>query len=413
MDVKRDIKQAMDQLGIDKLRRHQLKPISSICSARDTFVLAPTSSGKSAIYQIPALLHANQITVVLEPTLALMHDQTRKLRVLGIAAEYMDSAMTKSERTDSLKRFQEGKVNILYITPERFVSESFLCILRGMKLFMLVVDECHCVLDWGGSFRSDYLQIGEAINSLSERPVITALTATASKEDIEQICTLLHMKKPAIFENDLYRKNLIFIKKYADDRKAKLTLLYQYLKKYHTGCSIVYCNTKKAVDAVHELLEKRYPGKVCKCHSNMGAAKRASHELQFLKGEKQIMVATSAFGMGVDMGEVDLVIHFNMPLSVTDYVQQAGRAGRQGQKAHCVLLYSDDDYYIDRVILSSIQDDSAKKRALNRLDEMKDYCDDTAHCQTGMLLRSFGQGQKKCCNRCTNCQKARRGGMGS
>lgn len=408
MDIKRDVKFACNKLAIKKLRKHQQKPINAILNEQDTLSIAPTSAGKSAIYQIPAILHPDKPTLVVEPTLSLLHDQVQKLKSQGISVEYIDSTLTKSEQQKILTSFAKGNLNILYLTPERLQSESFLCALSHIRLFMLVVDECHCVLYLGYSFRESYLLIGKFVDSLSYRPVIAAFTATASEYDIEQICKLLSMKDTAIFINDLYRKNLTFIKKYAADRSVKQRLLMKYLRKYHNNSTVIYCNTKIAVDAVYEFLQKKFPGEVVKCHSAMSAKKRTEHELEFLTGEKTIMVATSAFGMGIDLDALDLVVHFNMPLSIIDYMQQAGRAGRNGQRAHCILLYDDTDYFVSQGILSDVPDETAQKRALMRLDEIKDYCDDNDNCMAQMLLSSFGQKSKKPCNHCTNCQKSRR-----
>ena len=408
MDTKRIIKTALQKLQIEKLRKHQQTPINSILSGKDTFVISPTGSGKSAIYQIPAILHPDKPTLVIEPTISLMHDQVQKLKSLGIAAEYLDSTQTKKERQSILDQFQFGKVNILYMTPERLHSESFSCAMKNIRLFMVVIDEAHCVMDWGYTFRDAYLHIGDFVNSLDHRPVIAAFTATASPKDAENICAALYMKHPEIFRNNLYRKNLTYLKKYADDRSKKQQLLMKYLRKYHCHSSVIYCNTRRAVDAVCEFLQEKDPGEAVKCHADLSPKKRAEHELQFLTGEKSIMVATTAFGMGVDLGSIDLVIHFNMPLSLTDYMQQTGRAGRDGQKAHCILLYSDEDYYTNQVILSGILSQKAEKHALKQLDLMKEFCDDTERCMAQLLLEHFGQHRADTCNHCTTCQKKRR-----
>lgn len=408
MKIRYDMKPALDMLHIKTLRKHQVKPIYTLLNAQDTLVIAPTGSGKSAIYQLPAIMHSDRPTLVIEPTIALMHDQVRKLTLCGIAAAYLDSTMSQKEQLAVLKQFISGKVNILYLTPERLTSESFLYVLQNVQLYMVVVDECHCVLDWGCSFRSAYLHIGHTIDNLPHRPIVAAFTATACNKDIGDIANLLHMNHPAVYQQDLYRKNLIYIKKYAESRKHKQKLLIKHLHKYHRNASVIYCNTKHAVDAVYELLQKKYPNQVVKCHSGMSPKQRSKHEVQFLSGEKSIMVATTAFGMGVDMGTIDLVIHFNMPLSLTDYMQQSGRAGRDGRTAHCVLLYSDDDYYTNKVLLEHTETAGHSERMLERLDEMKEYCDDKQECQQKRLLRAFDNHHLKSCNRCSNCQKNRR-----
>lgn len=302
MDIKRNVKKVLELLHVEKLRKHQQKPINRILNDQDTFVAAPTSAGKSLIYQVLAILHSNKTTLVIEPTIALMHDQVHKLQEHGISAKYLDSTQTKRERTHILNQFSASNINILYLTPERLTLESFLYVLKTVKLFMIVIDEAHCILDWGYGFREAYLHIGEVIDSLKPRPVISAFTATASRKDADEICKLLHMNQPMVFENDLYRKNLTYLKKSANSRHQKQQLMMTYLRKYHNHASIVYCNTRNAVDAVYEFLNEKYPGQVVKCHAEMPAKKRAKHELQFLSGEKSIMAATSAFGMGVDLG---------------------------------------------------------------------------------------------------------------
>lgn len=401
MDIKRNIKAAAQLLDIEKLRKHQVNPINAILNDQDTIVLARPSAGKSIIYQIPAVMHRDQRTIVIEPTLSLMHDQVRKLNDKGIPACAVDSTMKRSEQSKALKRFINGKVLILYFTPERFVSESFYEILQAVSLYMVVVDECHCILDWGYSFRQDYLRIGEVIEDLPYRPVLAAFTATAAEQDMQEIAEILHMNNPAIYRNDLQCSNLTYIKKRTTDRKQKRKLMYKYLRKYHKNSSVIYCNTHKAVDAVYEDLKSRFPDEVTRSHAGLSSAKRAKNEQSFLGGDKSIMVATTAFGMGIDLGTIDLVIHFNMPLSLTDYMQQTGR---DGQKAHCVLLYDDEDYCINQVILS----DGGSKHACKQLDNMKEFCDDTKHCMSRLLLAHFGQKVKKNCNHCTICQKNRR-----
>lgn len=404
MDIKRNIKAAAQLLDIKKLRKHQVKPIHSILNDQDTIVLARPSAGKSIIYQIPAIMNADQRTIVIEPTLSLMYDQVRKLNDKGIPACAVDSTMKRSEQSKALKRFINGKVHILYVTPERFVAESFYEILQMVPLYMVVVDECHCVLDWGYSFRQDYLRIGEVADHLPNRPVLAAFTATATQSDMQEIAAVLHMNDPAVYRNDLQCSNLTYIKKRTIDREQKRKLLCKYLRKYHKNSSVIYCNTHKAVDAVYEHLKKKFPDEVTRSHAGFSSAKRVKNEQAFLSGDKSIMVATTAFGMGIDLGAIDLVIHFNMPLSLTDYMQQTGREGRDGQKAHCVLLYDDEDYHINQAILS----DSGSKRARKQLDCMKEFCDDTKHCMSQLLLAHFGQTMKKNCNHCTICQKSRR-----
>ena len=404
MKISYSCQAAMNQLGVKELRDSQIKPINHILNAEDTLVIAPTGAGKSLIYQIPALVNNNAMTIVIEPTLSLMHDQVQKLKQRGVRAEYIDSSLSGSEWLERMDQLSHKRTTLLSVTPEKLPNLN----LAGNQIGMIVIDECHCVLDWGYSFREAYLKIGVYIKSMQKRPVIVALTATADEKDRKQIAELLGMNHPKCYVNSLYRKNLIFVKKYASSKKEKQIQLKKYLKKYHQHSSIIYCNSRRAVDAVYDSLRKKYSSDISKCHAGMSTEARTKSELSFLCGHTHIMVATTAFGMGIDQSDVDLVIHFNMTLSVIDYYQQAGRAGRQGQQAHCVLLYSDDDYFVDKAILESIEHFPARQRALARLDSMRDFCQDTEHCMVKTLLAELGEQHAKDCNHCTNCQKARR-----
>lgn len=352
MDIRQDIKSAQKKLGIEKLRKHQVKPINSILDRQDTMVIAPTSAGKSAIYQVPALIFSG-MTLVIEPTLSLMYDQTYRLKSHGINAAYIDSTMSTDDYSHILKCIAKSKVKILFVTPERIQNRKFLDAIEDVEISMVVVDECHCVTSWGYGFRPDYLRIGKFIDTLPHRPVVAALTATATSDMREEICDLLSIDQPEVFINSLHRPNLHFIKRSFVSDEAKLK------------------------------------------------------ELLFLSGERHIMVATSAFGLGVDQSDVDLVIHFNLPLSLIDYCQQAGRAGRAGQKAKCILLYCENDYPVNRTILKEIDDKSVRKNALRALDRMKEYAESTG-CLTSQVLSALGEKLDKPCGSCTNCQKRRK-----
>lgn len=406
MDIKRGIKSAQKQLGIEKLRKHQVKPINSILDYQDTMVIAPTSAGKSAIYQVPALIFSG-MTLVIEPTLSLMYDQTYRLKSYGIGAAYIDSAMSVDDYSHVLKRIAQDKVKILFVTPERLQNQKFLKAIKAVEISMVVVDECHCVTSWGYGFRPDYLRIGEFIDTLPHRPVVAALTATATSDMREEICNLLSMDQQEVFINRLYRPNLHFMKRSFVSDEAKLTELKRLLKKHREGSCIVYCNTKKMTEAVYDKVCEWYPDDVVKCHSNLTGQDRKRSELLFMDGKRRIMVATSAFGLGVDQSAVDLVIHFNLPLSLIDYCQQAGRAGRAGQKAKCILLYCENDYPVNRTILKEIDDKSARKDTLRALDRMKEYAESSG-CLTRQILSALGEKLDKPCGSCTNCQKARK-----
>lgn len=336
MDIKRSIKNAQTRLDIAKLRKHQTEPINSILDYRDTIVIAPTSAGKSAIYQIPALIFPG-MTLVIEPTLSLMYDQVNKLQSAGIKASSIDSSLSTKEQRHMLKQVAKGRVKILFVTPERLQNEKFLDAIRDAEISMVAVDECHCITSWGHGFRPDYLEIGSFIEKLQHRPVIAALTATAPPEMRTEIHESLSMIAPNVFVNSLYRPNLHFMKRSFVSDEAKLKELKRLLKNHQDGSCIIYCNTKKMTNAVYDEVKKWYPDDVVKCHSNLSSQVRKGNELLFLNGEKHIMVATSAFGLGVDQSGVNLVVHFSLPLSPIDYYQSAGRdaPGRQQNVYSC------------------------------------------------------------------------------
>lgn len=406
MDIKKSIKFAQKQLGIEKLRKHQVKPIGSILDGNDTMVIAPTSAGKSAIYQVPALLLSG-MTLVIEPTISLMHDQADKLKAHGINVAYIDSTVPAYERNRILERVAKGKIKILFVTPERLQNQRFLKAIEDVEISMVVVDECHCVTSWGYGFRHGYLMIGEFINTLDRKPVVVALTATAAPDIRKEICDLLSMDQPKVFVNSLYRPNLHFMTRLFVSDKAKLKELKRLLKKHTDGSCIVYCNTKKMTDAVYDEVRKWYPDDIVKCHSNLDGSVRKGNEMLFLSGRRRIMVATSALGLGVDQSSVDLVIHFNLPLSLNDYYQQAGRAGRAGQKSKCILFYCEDDYHTNRTILKGNLDKPIRKDAFLALDRMKEYAE-SSECLTSQILSALGETLDKPCGSCTNCQKARK-----
>ena len=403
MKIRPCIKQAMEKLAIEKLRKNQLKPINSILDGYDTMVVAPTSFGKSLIYIIPAIINRNQLSIVIEPLIALMHDQVQKLQQLNIAAAYMDSTQSPKDCKDVIKQLKHQKVQILYIAPERLEKDILSWIEEIYQIGMIVVDECHCVVSWGDTFREAYRSIGKYIDCLKHHPVIVALSATALPEDRARIAERLSMKKVKCFEMSLYRSNLRLMKKITQLRIDKRKELKRCMKKYHKNTTIIFCNKKKVVEAVADYLETLYPGEVAAYHSQA-----KGQECQILSGKKHIIVATSALSMGVDIRNVDLVIHFDMPMSLADYYQMAGRAGREGQPGRSILLYSSNDYRSNWSLLDNdIQDPDAKERAHQRLDAMKEFCEDDKQCMVVALLNALGDTHKKKCRYCTNCQRGR------
>ena len=402
MKIRKSVKRAMHLLQIEKLRRNQLKPINEILDGHDTMVIAPTSFGKSLLYLIPALTLDTGITIVIEPLLALIHDQVYRLRKLDISASYLDSTQSKSEQSTVMDDLRKCRVKILYVAPERLETGILSWIEEYSQIKIIVVDECHCVVSWGDTFRDAYRSIGEYIDSLKHRPVIVALSATAIPEDRPRIMKLLSMRSAKEFAVSLYRSNLSLMKKNVPSGYGHLSELKKCLKKYHRHTTIVFCNTKAATENVAKELKKIYRSEVMAYHSRC-----KEQEQDMLSGKKHIIVATSALSMGVDIRNVDLIIHYNMPISLADYYQMAGRAGREGQHGRSILLYDPDDYTENYWLLRQIDDKKASDRALKRLDEMKEFCEDEEQCMAITLLNALGDSRKNACRYCTNCQKGR------
>ena len=400
MKPHKDTIETLRLFGRASLRNEQIKPIEALRKCKNVFVNAPTSSGKSLIYQLPAVLHQELLTIVIEPTISLMLDQVQKLNRLGFSAAHLDSSLTKAQKRDVLAHLD--KLTFLYTTPEQMIRPEFIKQLKRVGIYQVVVDEAHCLLDWGYSFRGAYLELGSAIKAIDPQ-CVSAFTATASPADEVEIQELLGIEMK-VFHCKFDRKNLIFSKREADSRKEKFHFVKKYLKKYDPHRTVVYCNTHKAVDAVATELEKKYPGQVGRYHSGLAVKEKARQQTQFCSGEYTIMVATSAFGMGIDLPDIDLVLHFDMPPSMNDYIQQTGRAGRDGGKAHCILLYSEEDYWI----AASLVEPYENVRLNKSLQQMEEYCSDKKHCLKKLMARALGHPERKNCRFCTNCQAGRR-----
>lgn len=403
MKIRKEVKAAMKQLHIEKLRRNQLKPINCVLDGKDTMLIAATSFGKSLVAHIPAVTLKDRLTVIIEPLTALSHDQVQELQERDIAAAYLDSTQSRFDRKGVTEALRNGEVQILYLSPEQLETGILSWLEESNRIGLVVVDECHCVTAWGNTFRESYLYIGEYIDSLKDRPTVLAMSASAMPEDRDEIMELLSMRDAKCIVTSLYRSNLHFMKQSVTSRKEQLKVLKKYIKKFRKHTTVVYCSTKKTVEEVAKRLEKICPGEVVVYHSQ-----NKKGEQDMLLGRKHIIVATSALAMGVSIKQVDLVIHYNMPLSIPDYYQMSGRAGREEQKARSIMIYNSSDYHSNRAILEEdIDDPDTQKTVLKRLDAMKGLCEDTQHCMYAMILEALGEKRKTRCRYCTNCQKMR------
>ena len=407
MSNKKTIRQVADTIGIKgELKKEQINAIKDGLEGQDLFMIAPTSFGKSAIFQILAIMESG-LTIVIVPTLSLLHDQVDQLQQRQLSVGALASDCMSYDEFGIQRALKQYGYLILYTTPESLWKLD----LSDIPVSLLVVDECHCVTSWGYGFRAAYLEIGDFLKQLPRRPQVVALTATAPVSDREKIKELLHMKHIKEYEISLYRPKLTFsVYSFVSEEKRQKELkrlLKQYSKSGDGSC-IIYCNTRAQTKEIYDLVKKWYPKQVSICHSNLSNGERKRNEQAFMSGERRIMVATSAFGMGVNKSDVRLIIHYNLPLSIIDYYQQAGRAGRDGGKARCILLYRKSDYDLNRWVIEQNQDPAALEHSLRALDEMKEYADDEKGCMVQRMLLALGEKLDKPCGRCTYCQKARR-----
>ena len=421
MDMKRHLKSALKALGFDKPRKAQIIPMNTLDAGQDAIVIAATGSGKQVIYETVGLAHSDKLTIVIEPLLALIYNQVQTLQAQGIPADYIDMTRSKEDIDKILHRARKGKLTFLYITPERLQNHVFIETMQHSDIFMVVVDECHCITEWGYTFRDAYLHIGDFIGKLKRKPVICACSATISANSLNTIRDSLYMDKPAVLRSDLRRDNLILLKKDVTCNKKtleerlefRIKKLCKLIGKYHKdGSVLIFAQTTTYVDALYNILGEIYPGDVTRYHSRIKPERRKKQLLfDFLQGTRKIMIATSAFSMGIDVPDIELVVHFNAPISMTDYIQQIGRAGRDGRKAHCVLFYDQngDDEAISNSFIKKAKRQSPKvaKAIKAKLSQVHDFINSN-NCMVSDILEYQGQYETKTCKRCTVCAQKRR-----
>lgn len=336
------------RFGLEAWRPGQERVITSVLAGRDTLAIMPTGAGKSLCYQLPAL-HLSGLTLVVSPLIALMKDQAEKLETAGIANAQLNSSLGAQQEAAMLDKVAAMQEGIVFVTPERLADERFLQLLRAKAVALLVVDEAHCISQWGHDFRPAFLEIGTAINALN-RPPVLALTATATARVIDDIRTQLGLAKLRVINTGLYRPNLRYEVLPVQGEDRKLVALIERLQA-SAGAGIVYCATVKTVDALHESLQ-RAGVDVTRYHGRLTARERDANQDSFMSGQCRIMVATNAFGMGIDKADLRFIIHYQMPGSLEAYYQESGRAGRDGQPADCVLLFDTRDKQVQQFFLA-------------------------------------------------------------
>lgn len=386
--------------GYEDFRPGQKKVVESLLNRNDTVAIMPTGAGKSICFQIPALLFEG-VTLVISPLISLMKDQVDSLRQLGIAAVYINSSVRKAQLYKDLQDISAGFYKIIYIAPERLTSEYLPDSFKNLNISMVAVDEAHCLSQWGHDFRPSYRNILNFTNSLRIKPIISAFTATATPEVKTDIINLLGLKQPNVFVTGFDRPNLYFSVLRGE---VKDKFVIDYVKKHQDEAGIIYVGTRKDVDALQVLLEIKGI-KAGRYHAGMTDEERNQMQEDFLYDNLSVMVATNAFGMGIDKPNVRYVIHYNMPKNMEAYYQEAGRAGRDGLSGNCILLYSPQDTQLQKFLISkSTESEIRQQLEYKRLQSMVDYCH-TPQCLRAFILHYFGEFDvEEHCDNCSNCK---------
>lgn len=393
--------------GYDSFREGQESIINTIMAGRDVLAIMPTGAGKSICYQVSALMLPG-ITLIISPLISLMQDQVKALNEAGIHAAFINSSLSAAQIRLVLDRAVNGQYKIIYVAPERLENWEFTCFAQNADISMVTIDEAHCISQWGQDFRPSYLKIVDFVNGLKKRPVLSAFTATATEEVKNDIACILNLKNPNIVVTGFDRENLCYR---VESVKRKDDFVVEYIEKHPEESGIIYCATRKNVDAVYEMLFKR-DVPVTKYHAGIDNETRKKNQDDFIYDRTPVMVATNAFGMGIDKSTVRYVIHYNMPQSMENYYQEAGRAGRDGEPAQCIVLFSTQDIIINRFLLEHkdftdvpYEDiELIKQRDARRLQVMENYCRTTG-CLRNYILDYFGEKTYAPCDNCGNCHK--------
>ena len=392
--------------GYESFRNGQESVIDALCGGGDALAVMPPGAGKSACSQIPALLLPG-VTLVISPLVSLMRDQVTALVQMGVPAAFLNSSLTYRQYLLALDRAREGRYKIIYVAPERLDTEGFRAFVQSADISLVAVDEAHCISQWGQDFRPAYLSIPAFVDSLPRRPAVGAFTATATPEVREDIEKMLSLRSPLRITTGFDRENLYFEVQQPDTKRGKLLEL---VKSRPGECGIVYCSTRKNVEEVCAFLQEEGVT-ATRYHAGLDPEERRRNQEDFLYDRSGVMVATNAFGMGIDKSDVRFVIHYNMPKDLESYYQEAGRAGRDGAPSSCILLYSGQDVRTNQYLIANGEPredmdartvERLRERDLERLKQMTFYCR-TRHCLRRFILHYFGETAPDYCGACYNC----------
>jgi len=394
-----------EKFGFDSFRSGQEETVDAILAGTDVVAVMPTGAGKSLCYQIPALL-LEGMTIVISPLISLMKDQVAALHTAGCEAAFLNSSLSGEEYSNTMDKILTGKIKLLYVAPERLQRADMVQFFAKTKLPLVVIDEAHCVSQWGHDFRTSYLEIANFIKKIKPRPVVAAFTATATVKVREDINRLLALRNTFFVNTGFDRPNLYFEVQKPKDKKAALL---ECLNKRKNLSGIIYCATRKtAEETCHLLIRSGF--NAARYHAGLTDSERRKNQDDFIHDRKTIMVATNAFGMGIDKSNVSFVIHYNMPKNIESYYQEAGRAGRDGDPADCILLYSGQDVRINQYLIrnsddSEDEDMEAYLRIEHKLELLKQMTFYAAgkYCLRRNLLAYFGINTQKNCGNCSNC----------
>lgn len=383
--------------GYDNFRPGQDKIINHILNNEDCLGIMPTGAGKSVCYQVPAMIFSG-VTIVISPLISLMKDQVDALNEIGISSAYINSTLSSSQYSQTIQNMLSNIYKIIYVAPERLNTDSFLNILNQLNISMITIDEAHCISQWGHDFRPSYREIANVILNLKKRPIISAFTATATQVVKQDIINLLHLSNPFTLTTGFDRKNLKFCVETPENKKK---FLIDFLNENKKDSGIIYCSTRKTVDSLYNvLLDLNF--NVSKYHGGMSEKTRAQAQDDFTYDRTTIMIATNAFGMGIDKSNIRYVIHYNMPKDLESYYQEAGRGGRDGSDAKCILLFNRADIVTNKFLIEQTSENN-QKIEYEKLNDMIDYCN-TDKCLRKYILEYFDEvPQFEHCNNCSNC----------